>query len=89
MLRDDSIVLQLPKAMLRKRLLLLHLLQQHASLLRHLRLIEVVEVVFAETKKPRAVDGLAANTATGLFICNLRCRYYLHQSLIIVSARCA
>jgi len=39
MLRYDSIVLQLLKAMLRKRLRLLHLLQQHAGLLRHLRLI--------------------------------------------------
>jgi len=30
--------------MLRKRLLLLHLLQQHAGLLRHLRLIEVENI---------------------------------------------
>ncbi len=65
MLRDDSIVLQLPEAMLRERLRLLHLLQQHASLLRHLRLIEVT-CILEETKKPRAVDGGAGNTAAGL-----------------------
>lgn len=39
MLRDDSSLLQLPETMLRKRLLLLHLLQQHAGLLRHLCLV--------------------------------------------------
>jgi hypothetical protein len=72
MLRHDSGLLQLPEAMLRERLLLLHLLQQHAGLLRQLRLIEVVEF---ETKKPRAVDGLAGNTATGLFICNVPCNF--------------
>ena len=40
LLCDDSSLLQLPVAMLRKRLLLLYLLQQHAGLLRHFRLIE-------------------------------------------------
>src|SRR4051794_20412439 len=56
MLRHDSGVLQLSEAMLRERLRLLHLLQQHTGLLRHLRLIEVV-CSLVETKKPRAVDG--------------------------------
>ena len=36
---DDPSLLQLPEHLLRERLLLLHLLQQHAGLLRHVRLI--------------------------------------------------
>ena len=47
LLCDDSSLLQLPVAMLRERLLLLHLLQQYASLLRHLRVI-----CFDENKCP-------------------------------------
>jgi hypothetical protein len=39
LLRDDPSLLQLLVAMLREWLRLLHLLQQHAGLLRHLRLI--------------------------------------------------
>jgi hypothetical protein len=68
MLRDDSGLLQLPEAMLRKRLLLLHLLQQHAGLLRHVRLIgyywsrdPAVATTFPLKEKPRAVGGLAAS----------------------------
>jgi hypothetical protein len=37
---DDPSLLQLPVAVLRERLLLLHLLQQHADLLRHVCVIE-------------------------------------------------
>jgi len=36
LLRDHPIVLRVPQDVLRVRLLLLHLLQQHAGLLRHL-----------------------------------------------------
>ena len=36
LLRDSPIVLRLPRDLLQERLLLLHLLQQHAGLLRHL-----------------------------------------------------
>ena len=58
MLRDDSGLLQLPQAVLRKRLLLLHLLQQHAGLLRHLCLIVEVQI-----KCPGDSHGLAVESA--------------------------
>jgi len=47
-------VLHLPEHLLRIGLLLLHLLQQHAGLLRHLRLI-----VENENKCPGGFDGQA------------------------------
>jgi hypothetical protein len=36
LLRDSAIVLRMPVDLLQERLLLLHLVQQHADLLRHL-----------------------------------------------------
>jgi hypothetical protein len=62
LLCDDSSLLQLPVAMLRERLRLLHLLQQHAGLLRHLRLIEVVRF---ETKSPGQLTAMPANPPRG------------------------
>jgi hypothetical protein len=63
LLRDDPGLLQVSPNLLRERLLLLHLLQQHASLLRHLR------VIVDETKinAPERFSGKAAKIA-GAFL---------------------
>jgi hypothetical protein len=75
LLRDDPSLLQLLVPMLRERLLLLHLLQQHAGLLRQLRLIELksgfarrfVGPQTVATKKPREIDGQAVDLAGAVY----------------------
>ncbi len=73
---DDPGLLQLPQHVLRERMLLLHLLQQHADLLRYQRVIDASRHLSdraasrsIEKEKPRAVGGQAVNQ-TGAFLFN-------------------